>query len=266
MVSQNNHCLAVWLNLPLSRRPFPLSVVRGRGGWRTGSTRPLPSRTFNGARGPGIPDPEGAGALPRSQRCSPGLQAKPGPSPPRSRCAPGGTFLPGARPNERTASSAGKARSGSRTALTAQRRPAAGGRAGRQDLGPAAASPTRDGARGNGGVHCGGRTASARPRARRRGGESSTAAPEGRAGGLLRPSFVLPLTPRAGRGSPELSSRPLPVLTHRRGRQAPRPVAARLQAGELASPRATEPAQAQTLTDPSSGRSVTRSMLPSPVT
>ena len=165
MVSQNNHCLAVWLNLPLSRRPFPRSVVRGRGGWRTGSTRPLPSRTFNGARGPGIPDPEGEGSLPRSQRRSPGPQAKPGPSPPRSRCAPGGTFLPGARPNERTASSAGKARSGSRTALPAQRSPAAGGRAGRQELGPAAAGPTRDGARGNGGAHRaggrGGRTARA---------------------------------------------------------------------------------------------------------
>lgn len=134
------------------------------------------------------------------------------------------------------------------------------------ELGPAAAGPTRDGARGNGGAHWGG---ALRARARIGGGgegESSTAAPEGRAGGLLRPSFVLPLTPHAGRGSPVLSSRPLPVLTHRRGRPAPRPVAARLQAGELASPRATEPAQAQTLTDPSSGRSVTRSMPPSPVT
>ena len=196
---------------------FPGLWLRGRGGEWTGSSRPLQSLTFNGTRGPGIPGPEIARALQRSQRRSPGTQAKPGPSPPRSQGSPGGTSPPGAHPNESTASSAEKALPSSQTAPSARKSPVAGGRAGSVELAPATADPTRDGARGNSGTHRGEAV-----RARGRGWAPSNRA---RGPGRRPPQSLFRASTHSTRrpGEPRVFFSPASRLTHRRGRPASTP-------------------------------------------
>lgn len=208
-----------------------------------GSPKPLPSLTPDGVRGLGPIRSAGAAPLPRRQSKNPsrpalGARQK---APPRPRRAQKSALPP---PPEKLFPAAGQ-----RPWLSETRRPPA----------PAAAGPTREGTSGSGGTRRGAEgTQCARARAEREVGQRTrqTASSDP-------PSCFQALLAEAG-GAPRFPLTRLPHSPIAAG-PAPRPVAARPQVGQPASP-AGAGAGADIDRPQSSGRGVTRWTLPSPVT
>lgn len=207
------------LNLRLSRRPFHQSVIRRAGEAKCWTGSPIPSPTFNNQGSWESQAPRGQGPFRRPSAASAALPSgRQNPAPPL-RFESARRHLPApARPNNRTASFAGKARSGSQAPPPAQRSLAVG-------RGPRASeAENRPRTRGR----ClpwpwrlqappgrrmrewwgtpGGRSESVRwgvgPQWPRQGAG---------AGGLLRPFFVLPHPPQRPRKTPWF---PLASLLH----------------------------------------------------
>lgn len=209
MVSQNKHCLAVARLTALRASISPIWDKRGRG-W-VGSPRPLPSPTVNKLRGPGIPDPRGQRPFRCPSAARPRAQAKP--DPPR----------PPVRARREAPPQQGRVRINAQRSSRERPTPPARRRPPPRE---APRHPAKPGGWRDSPGAAGRRTDPVRerrllrfprvraPPGRARAGAAGRAervGPSGCArgpgqGGLLRPSFVLPLLQRTGRGKARAAS------------------------------------------------------------